>query len=212
MQARGLFIVIEGIEGSGKTTQIALLEDYCVRKGIPYIRTREPGGSRLSQKIRSILLDPDTKISDRAEVLLYLADRAEHVTEVLEPALAQGRIVLCDRYEASLFAYQCSGRGIDKDACIFINQFARGSVTPDYTFWLDLDPYLGLARARVRGNGLDRIEQEEMAFHQRVREGFAEYFTEIGEKCLQIDATCDKDSIHAMIVSEFEHLRFLSEV
>lgn len=206
MQARGLFIAIEGIEGSGKTTQVALLADYCEQKGIPYLRTREPGGSRLSQRIRGIVLDPETKISDRAEVLLYLADRAEHVAEVLEPALLQGRVVLCDRYEASSFAYQCGGRGIDKDALTFINQFSRGTVTPDFTFWLDLDPYVGLARARVRGNGLDRIEREEMAFHYRVRQGFADYFTEIGEKCLQIDALRDSKIIHAEIVHEFQKL------
>lgn len=206
MQTRGLFICFEGIEGSGKTTQSALLAKYCEEKGISHIRTREPGGTQLSQRIRSIVLDPDAKISNRAEVLLYLADRAEHVAEVLEPALSQGHAVLCDRYEASLFAYQCSGRGMDRDACIFINQFARGTVTPDFTFWFDLDPYVGLARARVRGNGLDRIEREEMAFHERVRQGYADYFTEIGEKCLQIDADCDKESIHEKIVSEFQRL------
>jgi len=210
LQTRGLFIVFEGIEGSGKTTQSALLAEYCEQKGVSHMRTREPGGTQLSQRIRSIVLDPDTKISNKAEVLLYLADRAEHVAQVLEPALSQGRVVLCDRYEASLFAYQCGGRGMDKDACVYINQFARGTVIPDFTFWLDVDPYVGLARVRARGNGLDRIELEEMAFHQRVRQGYVEYFMEIGERCLQVDASCDSESIHAIVVSEFE--RILTEV
>ena len=207
MQTRGLFIVIDGVEGAGKTTQVSLLEKFCNQKGILNIRTREPGGSRLSQQIRSIVLNPDTKISDRAELLLYLADRAEHVTEVVEPALEKGYVVLCDRYEASMYAYQCSGRGIDKDACTYINQFARGTTIPDFTFWLDLDPYVGLARARMRCDGiLDRIEQEEMTFHQRVRQGFAEYFKEMSAWCLWIDAERDKENIHAEIVSEFERL------
>lgn len=175
---KGKFIVLEGGEGSGKTTQIKYLETWLRQRsdlsftGIEV--TREPGGSPLGQKIRQVLLTPDAneEMQNRTELLLYAADRAQHVEAWLRPWLASGALVLCDRYTASTVAYQGYGRGLDQTLINEINQIATGGLEPDLTLWLDLDPEVGLARAQVRGSR-DRIEQADLQFHQNVRSGFA---------------------------------------
>ncbi len=175
---KGKFIVLEGGEGSGKTTQIKYLEAWLRQRadlGFTEIElTREPGGSPLCQKIRQVLLVPDAneEMQNRTELLLYAADRAQHVEAWLRPWLNKGALVLCDRYTASTVAYQGYGRGLDQTLIREINHIATGGLEPDLTLWLDLDPEVGLARAQIRGSR-DRIEQADLQFHQNVRSGFA---------------------------------------
>ncbi len=171
----GKFIVFEGVEGAGKTTQIERvslwLKAYYSEK-IPIITTREPGGTTLGQKLRGILLDEEeTNVTDLTELLLYAADRTQHINQVIKPHLQRGGIVLCDRYTDSTIAYQGYGRGLSLDLINQLNQIATGGLESDITFWLDVDVKTGLERARSRGK-LNRMESANLAFHQRVYEGF----------------------------------------
>ncbi len=167
----GLFITFEGVEGSGKSTQIGLLDQWLRQGGHEPVLTREPGGTSLGKRIRELVLHGADAIAPRAELLLYAADRAQHMAEIVEPALHAGRNVLCDRHADSLIAYQAFGRGLDRTLVEELNQVATGGRKPDLTFILDLDPALGLGRATSRGTP-DRLEREALAFHQRVREGY----------------------------------------
>ncbi len=165
----GLFIVFEGIEGSGKTLQLKLLARYLRKKGIKPLVTREPGGTRLGEGIRRLLLK-DGNPSPRAELFLYLADRAQHVKEVIRPALRGGRMVLCDRYYFSTLAYQGYARGLDLAFVEEANDRAIEGFKPHLVVLLDLP--VRVALERIRGRSLDRMEQEAFSFHERVREGF----------------------------------------
>lgn len=176
-----MFITIEGIEGSGKSSVIADVAEFLRGCGCDLLITREPGGCALGRALRAELLDSrNTGIVPEAEIFLYLADRAQHVREVIGPALATGKVVLCDRYADSTLAYQGYGRGRDLDFLCKLNEFATGGLVPDLTLLLDLPAATGLARARLR-NELEgkaqaegRFEAEELAFHERVRGGFLE--------------------------------------
>lgn len=166
---RGLFITFEGGEGAGKSTLIASLASKLKEKGLDPLITREPGGSELGKTIRSWLLDKDSlPLSKRAELLLFLADRAQHVEEKLLPALKEGKIILCDRYIDSTLAYQGYGRGLNQAELVAGCHLATGGLEPDLTFLLDLPPQVGLSRRQER----DRFEEEEIGFHERVRQGF----------------------------------------
>jgi len=173
-----LFITFEGIEGCGKTTQIGLLAERLRGRGRDILSTREPGGCPIADQIRAILLDAANSAMDsRTELLLYAAARAQHVAEVIRPALDAGRIVLCDRYTDATLAYQGFGRGLDRDLIARLNGIAAGDVRPDLTVLLDYPPEEGLVRARRRnqsqaGANEDRFEQESGAFHRRVRQGY----------------------------------------
>lgn len=173
----GKLVVFEGGEGCGKTTQLKCLEDWFGQKtDFPFSAlktTREPGGSPICQKIRQVLLMPDRdeEMQNHTELLLYAADRAQHVEGWLWPWLKAGTLVLCDRYTASTVAYQGYGRGLDRELIKTLNTIATGGLEPDLTLWLDLDPEIGLARAQARGTR-DRIEQADLTFHQNVRSGF----------------------------------------
>ncbi len=182
-----MFLTLEGVEGSGKSTLARLLAERAATEGIPLLRTREPGGCGLGLRIRPLLLDASTgpaALCDRAELFLFLADRAQHVAEIIRPALAEGIWVLCDRYADSTIAYQGYGRGLnagdagDMDWLERLNDFATGGLWPDVTLLLDLPPEEGLKRAlaRNRAEGLEeaegRFEAETLAFHARIREGF----------------------------------------
>ncbi|QLA18850.1 dTMP kinase [Desulfolutivibrio sulfoxidireducens] len=174
-----MFVTFEGIEGTGKSTQIGLLAQELTRRGQRVAVTREPGGSLVGRELRRILLSLETKnLCDRAELFLYLADRAQHVAEVVRPALAQGMVVLCDRFTDSTVAYQGYGRGLDPALLRTLNDTATGSLVPDLTILLDLDPEIGLRRALSRnlraGAQVDegRFEAESLAFHSRVRQGY----------------------------------------
>ncbi|KXS48502.1 dTMP kinase [Halanaerobium congolense] len=173
--AEGFFITFEGIEGSGKTTQIRLLADYLQNKGYEVLVSREPGGTPLGEKIRNLLLDPQYDFMDyRTEVLLYAADRAQHVKEKIKPALGKGKIVISDRFADSNLAYQAAGRGLDYEMVYQINDWVIDSTWPDLTFILDIDIKEGLNRARSQSSEAegDRLEREADEFHQRVRDAY----------------------------------------
>ena len=172
-----LFITFEGIEGCGKTTQLRLLAADLERRGYEVIATREPGGCPIGDAVRRILLDPENNaMVPRAELLLYAAGRAQHVEEVIRPALAAGRIVLCDRYIDATAAYQGFGRGLPGEMIDGLNTLAVSGLVPDLTFLLDLPVEEGLGRAVERNAATalqeDRFERESLKFHQRVREGY----------------------------------------
>ncbi len=173
-----LFITFEGIEGSGKSTQIALLRTALQNMGHAVIQTREPGGCAIADQIRSILLHPEnTALEPTAELLLYAAARAQHVTEIIRPALDSGKLVLCDRYTDATVAYQGDGRGLDPHLIAQLNKVASQATTPDLTILIDLQVETGLGRALSReieqqDSSEGRFEREEMAFHQRVRDGY----------------------------------------
>jgi dTMP kinase len=171
----GFFITFEGIEGSGKTTQINLLAEYLKDKGYDVLVSREPGGTPLGEKIRHLLLDPQYSSMDyRTEILLYAADRAQHVKEKIKPALKKGKIVISDRFADSNLAYQAAGRGLDYEIVYQINDWIIDSTWPDLTFILDIDIKEGLKRARAQSFDAegDRLEREVDDFHQRVRDAY----------------------------------------
>jgi len=168
----GRFITFEGVEGCGKTTQIARLERYLEGQGYSVFVTREPGGTPLAEAIRELLLDvAHGTMAPTTELLLYEAARAQHVAERIRPALAAGQVVLCDRFADSTTAYQGAGRGLHEETVVSLHHVATGGIWPDCTLLLDLAAAEGLERVRRRG-GSDRIQEETLAFHERVRQGF----------------------------------------
>jgi dTMP kinase len=164
-------VVFEGPEGAGKSTQVSLFAERLRRAGVPLTVTREPGGTPTGDAIRELLLHADVAIDPLVEFLLYSASRAQHVLEVIRPALGRGEVVLSDRYAGASVAYQGYGRGLDLAFVNDLNRRATGGLRPDLTVLLDLDPEVGLQRVAGRG-AEDRLEREALAFHQRVREGF----------------------------------------
>lgn len=169
---KGHFITFEGVEGSGKTTQMAILGHALETRGYPVVRTREPGGTKISDAIRALILDSKNQIMDaKTEFLLYLASRAQHLKEVILPALAEGKIVLCDRFADATYAYQGYGRGLSKREIELIGRFVTGGISPDLTLLLDIDVKKGLARLKGREE-INRLDQEALQFHEAVREGY----------------------------------------
>jgi dTMP kinase len=174
---KGVFVTFEGVEGSGKTTQLKLLAHYLHGLGEEIVETRDPGGTTIGKEIRTLLLSPESApISDPAELLLYEASRAQLVREVIIPAIARGAVVLCDRFTDSTLAYQGFGRGLDQNLIRQLNHFVTGGLAPDLTILLDLDPRIGLERctkgSRAGLSSRDRLEAEPLSFHQRIREGY----------------------------------------
>ncbi|MDH4139818.1 MAG: dTMP kinase, partial [Coriobacteriia bacterium] len=168
---RGVFITLEGGEGTGKSTQLRMLAEELDSAGFSVLVLREPGGTEVGEVVRKVLLDPvNDGLDARSELLLYEASRAQLVAKVIGPALASGRVVLCDRFYDSTTAYQGYGRELGLDDVRQLNEFATGVLTPDLTIVLDLDPAEGLTRATYAGT--DRLEAEEAEFHVRVRKGF----------------------------------------
>jgi dTMP kinase len=207
----GLFITFEGGEGSGKTTQLKTLLAHLRAAGRDAIETRDPGGTAIGKQIRGLLLDRgNAQMAAAAELFLYEASRAQVVQEVIRPALAQGRIVLCDRFADSTLAYQGYGRGLDLDLIARLNALATGGLRPDLTFLLDLDPAIGLARAAQRAMGPherhDRIEGEVLGFHQRVRAGYRAVATADPERVIVLDASLDATEIERDIRRRIEGL------
>lgn len=166
---RGIFITFEGPEGCGKSTQSKLLYEYLKRKGYKVVYVREPGGTQISEKIREILLNPRNHISPTAEMLLYMAARAEVVDEIIKPSLSKGKIVICDRFLDSTIAYQGYGLGVDIKTIKYIGDFVRGGIKPDLTILLDLPLKKGL---RICKRRKDRIERRSLGYHLRVRRGY----------------------------------------
>lgn len=193
---RGVFITFEGVEGSGKTTQVALLQSALQQAGIPVSSFREPGGTPAGEQIRSVLLCPQTPLTAAAELFLFLAARAQLVTEAVAPALQAGKWVLCDRFADSTLAYQGYARGLPLDWLKTLNRFATQDLSPDFTVLLDLDPASGLARLPTR----DRMEAEGMAFHNLVRRGFLELASQEPERFLVVDALQPPHEIHRRVL------------
>ena len=196
--SRGLFITLEGPEGAGKTTQLARLEARLRAAGQAVTVTREPGGTPLGTRVREVVLDPAVEIEPLGEFLLYSASRAQLVREVLRPALERGETVLCDRYADSSLAYQGAGRGLSLPLLRQITAEVTGGLTPGLTVLLDLDPALGLQRAARRGQP-DRLEQADLTFHRRVRQGFLDLAHAEPHRFLVLDATRPEDELEAEI-------------
>jgi dTMP kinase len=168
---RGLFITVEGIEGAGKSTAIARVEARLREAGIDVVCTREPGGTALGERLRELLLEPDETVCPLAELLMIFAARAQHLHQVIDPALAAGRWVLCDRFTDATYAYQGGGRRLDTAWVSGLEAMVQGELRPDQTLLLDVTVETGLARARGRG-ALDRFEREDLAFFERVRRSY----------------------------------------
>lgn len=206
-----MFITFEGIEGSGKSTTQRLLAEHLQNKGYTVCMTREPGGCSLGRRLRAVLLDARTTgLRSKAELFLFLADRAQHVGEVILPALDEGQIVLCDRYVDSTVAYQGYGRGMDTDQLVAVNDLAIGGLWPHLTLLLDVPPEVGLVRAGQRNKeegtviSEGRFESESLTFHTRVREGYLERAAGEPDRFAIIDASCPPEDVLLQCVSAVE--------
>lgn len=195
----GLFISFEGIDGVGKSTQADLLETFLREHGREVVRTLEPGGTELGQEIRHLLLHRKGDVAPRAEALLYAADRAHHVATKIRPALAEGKVVLIDRYLDSSVAYQGAGRDLDRKEIRDLSLWATGGLLPELTVLLDLDPEVARARRDQTGTEPDRLEREKLDFFIAVREGYLELAKAEPNRFLVIDAQASKDDIQAQI-------------
>ena len=192
---KGKFITIEGVEGVGKSTNIAVLEELLRDRNIEFVRTREPGGTEFAEKLRYLLLDnAGSNPATLSELLLIFAARADHLEKLIAPALELGKWVICDRFTDATFAYQGGGRGLPREAISALQSLVQGKLRPDLTIILDLHPEIGLERVRSRGK-LDRIEQETIDFHVRVRNSYIETARREPGRCILIDASADADTV-----------------
>ncbi|RFU60965.1 dTMP kinase [Bacillus sp. V59.32b] len=189
--SRGLFITMEGPEGAGKTTILQMLGESLKALGYDILLTREPGGISISEQIREVILNKEnTEMDGRTEALLYAAARRQHMVEIINPALERGKIVLCDRFIDSSLAYQGYARELGMDEVYAINQFATGGVMPDITFYFDIDPIQGLKRIKKSENReVNRLDLEELNFHEKVREGYLKVIDKWKERFIVIDAS-----------------------
>jgi dTMP kinase len=206
-----MFVTFEGIEGAGKSTAIAALTAWLETRGLRVRRTLEPGGSRLGKTLRAILLDlANTDISSEAELFLYLADRAQHVKEVVRPALDQGLVVISDRYADSTIVYQGYGRGLDVERLASLNEVAVAGLWPDVTFLLDLEPEIGLKRAFARNEQEGkatkegRFEAEALSFHHRVRDGYLAWAARNEERFRIVPAAVTPEQVAAQVCALME--------
>lgn len=197
MNTTGFFITIEGPEGAGKTTVMQDVFEQLQSEGYDLITTREPGGIRISERIREIILDTEfTEMDGRTEALLYAAARRQHLVEKIEPALAQGQIVLCDRFIDASLAYQGYARGLGIDEVLSINEFAIGKLMPDLTLYFDVDPEIGLNRIAKNDNReLNRLDVESLSFHQAVRTGYQEVVKRYPNRIQVIDASQSQEEV-----------------
>jgi len=203
-----IFITFEGIEGCGKSTQSRLLKEFLEESGVPVMHTREPGGPKISEEIRKILLSNDNaEMVPETELLLYMASRSQHTAEWIIPALNEGKLVISDRYYDSTLAYQGAARKLDRSIIDVITKFATYNLVPDLTILIDLPAEKGLSRIHV--DVADRLESESMDFHRKVREGFLDLAHEEKERYLIVDGTGSIDEIHSQIISAVK-TRFLS--
>ncbi|MCK8826703.1 dTMP kinase [Natroniella acetigena] len=207
---RGYFITLEGVEGSGKSTQINLIEEYLIELGYQVLTTYEPGDTKIGKKIRELLLNPEyDQLVSKAELLLYCADRAQHLAEVIEPALEEGKIVISDRYIDATVAYQGYARGFDIDLIKKLNKIATSGLEPDLTLVLDIDPVFSLERAKkvtaqsdLKG---DKMEAERISFHNLVREGYLA-LAESERRIELINASSSVTEVFAQIKSTLNKL------
>ena len=194
---KGIFITFEGADGCGKTTQLELLATYLKSKGKRVLKTREPGAKGLGEQIRKILLNYDGEVSDRCESFLFLADRAQHIDIIVNPAVEEGKIVLCDRHIDSSVAYQGYGRGLDTEKIDRLNMLATNGKRPDLTFVFDIDVETSMKRV---GQEKDRMESAGMEFFNRVREGYLEIARKEPDRVKVIDASKSIEQIHHDVV------------
>ena len=207
MSSRGLFITLEGGEGVGKSTNMDFLEQHLVSLGIDLVVTREPGGSRLGEEIRQLLLQVrDESLSPMAELLLMYAARAQHIAELIEPALAAGKWVLCDRFTDATYAYQSGGRGIDKSSVGGLEKLVQGELRPDCTVLLDAPARIGMARVRERGEP-DRFELEEIDFFERVRAAYLALAEQSSGRYRIIDASLPLPEVQQQLLKICSELR-----
>jgi len=202
---KGLFITLEGPDGSGKSTQSILLAQYLKRKDYKVVRTREPGGTSIAEALRRIILNPKSRISKVTEVLLYEAGRAQHTSELILPALRQGKTVICERYTDATLAYQGYGRKLDIRMVKELNRISSSGLKPDLTILLDLNVREGLNRVRrASGRRMDRMERESIGFHERVRKGYLEIASrEPGRvKLIKVKETPEKTHLEVVKVIE----------
>lgn len=201
-----LFVTFEGPEGCGKTTQVRLLAEWLSARGYDVLATREPGGTRIGEQIRAILLNPDhTEMVPAAEILLFSAARAQIVQEVIIPHLRRGGIVLCDRFADSTLAYQGYGHGLNLEVLRIITAFATAGLTPDITFYLDIPVEEGLRRKAQAGKAeWNRLDQQELAYHQRVQEGYRQLISAEPARWVIIDARGSIEAVHTQVVREIE--------
>ena len=195
---QGLFITFEGPDGCGKTTQMKLLAEYLEKKGEEVVLTREPGGKGLGEKVREILLNYDGEVSDRCESFLFLADRAQNIDIIVNPAVKAGKIVLCDRHIDSTVAYQGYGRGLDIERINMLNSLATNGKKPDLTFVFDVDVETSMKRV---GKEKDRMESAGIDFHNRVRQGYLELAKQEPNRIKVIDATKSIEEIHDEVIN-----------
>lgn len=205
----GKFITIEGCDGCGKSTQTERLKEYFDKHGFAYVSTREPGGGKISEAIRELILDgKNAEMTDECEALLYAAARVQHLSDTVAPALEAGKIVLCDRYVDSSFAYQAEGRGLDDKFVASINAYAIERFTPDATIFIDLPP----REAFLRKHGADKNDRMELAgeaFHERVYRGFLKQARENKERFIVVDGRKSKDEMFADILAALKQRKII---
>lgn len=201
---KGIFITFEGIEGAGKSTQVDLFCDHLDKSGKKYVRTVEPGGTTISNEVRKILLSVEhSGMTSLTELLLYAAARAQHVGELIKPSLEKGLVVVCDRFTDSTMAYQGFGRGLDRELIRSLNNICTEGIVPDITFLLDLESETGLRRNR-EARKIDRLELEDITFHNKVREGYRVLAEEEKERIRMIDSGRTIDEIAGEIWNIFQ--------
>ena len=196
-----MLITFEGIEGCGKTTQIELLRDHLVRQGYHVVTTREPGGTGFGEALRELLLKKGMNVGPLCELLVFMAMRAQHVDEIIMPALQSGKIVLCDRFTDASYAYQGSGRKIDTGVIDTLNRMVTKGIRPNLTILLDITVEKGLRR-RAESSDMDRIEEEETSFHQRVKKAYDKLAQEDPRRFFVVDATLKINVIHDLITTK----------
>ena len=204
----GLFLTFEGVEGSGKSSRCRNLLQALRSARCETVFTREPGGPDVSERIRSLLLDPDIKVPALTELMLYFAGRAANVDLVVRPALEKESVVICDRYSDATMAYQGYGRGLPLDEIRQANMLATGGLVPHMTVLMDLDPEEGFRRMNVSGRKLDRIEMENIDFHRRVRNGYLELARMEPHRFLVVDGMLDESTQDSIILKEVMHRVF----
>ena len=199
-------MTFEGIEGSGKTTQVELLYKYLQERGYQVVRTREPGGTALGEALRKVLLQKDLHVLPLSELLIFMAVRSQHMEEVITPALARGAVVVCDRFVDATYAYQGYGRGVDLGIIATLNRLVTKGVTPNLTILLDCEVDVGLARKLVHNPRLDRFEQEEAAFHEQIKRGYLKLVEEDEKRFYVINGKRDIEATHIAIRDRVERL------
>ena len=197
---RGKFITFEGCDGSGKSTQLKMLSKYLTENNIPHVFTREPGGGKISEQIREILLNgKNSEMTDECEALLYAASRVQHLQDVVEPALKEGKLVICDRYVDSSLAYQAYGRNLGVDFITKINAYALENYLPNVTVFIDLSPEAAFLRKKGADEN-DRLEQAGMAFHNRVYEGYLAVASDNKSRVARVDGAGTPEEIFEEVI------------